>query len=421
MLSISPSLPAHCDPQGHLLAWLSSTFHTCVPTPLALTTTVLGSVSFLAWLFAQLPQIYKNYKLKSTAGLSLYFLIEWLLGDTTNLAGAILTKQASWQILIASYYTFVDCVMVLQYLYYTHHKPRRMALLHAQRWDPTHQHGRASRGADPQPEGSEPGVQEQAESKPKGLPSSASAFAFLRPSSSPREKGSPGSRPIVRRHGNSSSPAPSPKTILFLSMLLAVASRASPISPELDGALHLSPESRSEIAGRFISWASTLLYLASRLPQIFKNARRRSTSGLSLSLFVAAFFGNFFYSASLLTNPLGWGSYPAYGHHGWAGPEGNDRRQWLLLALPFWLGAAGVLALDLTIGIQFVVYGDGADNRSSVVVVQVEDSRGRADWRRVSGWMRGWVPSPGPKGRTAVVEDQRPLLERHGGSRSYGI
>jgi uncharacterized protein with PQ loop repeat len=108
--AISPSLPEQCFPQNEALIRFSAVFHVCVPTNLAAISTVLGCLSILSWLFAQLPQIVKNYKIQSTAGLSIFFLAEWCLGDATNLAGAILTGQATWQIIVASYYLFVDVV-----------------------------------------------------------------------------------------------------------------------------------------------------------------------------------------------------------------------------------------------------------------------------------------------------------------------
>ena len=87
-------------------------------------------------------------------------------------------------------------------------------------------------------------------------------------------------------------------------------------------------------------------------------------------------------------------------------------------AAPFWLGAAGVLALDGAVGVQFLIFGEEAK------VVQVRDERGRSRWRRVSGWMRGWVPSVSPvRGSvdTEIDEDERPLLEREvSGDIGYG-
>ena len=80
------------------------------------------------------------------------------------------------------------------------------------------------------------------------------------------------------------------------------------------------------------------------------------------------------------------------------------------MAAPFWLGAAGVLALDATIGVQFLVFGDGSIEKSGLT----QDREGRSRWRRVSGWMRGWVPSPSPSATAdeANEGDRRRLLDR---------
>ena len=101
-------LPPHCTPVSPALAWLSSFTNTCIPTELAFISVLLGTLSIISWLFAQLPQLYKNFQIKSTSGLSIFFLVEWCAGDISNLSGAILTGQASWQIIIGGYYTFVS-------------------------------------------------------------------------------------------------------------------------------------------------------------------------------------------------------------------------------------------------------------------------------------------------------------------------
>lgn len=122
------SLPEHCAPANAFLARLSSTLHICIPSDLGLLSTALGSISILAWLMAQLPQVWKNYKLHSTSGLSVFFLTEWLLGDVSNLIGCLLTRQATWQILLATYYCFVDCALMGQYIWYEalqHGRPLR--------------------------------------------------------------------------------------------------------------------------------------------------------------------------------------------------------------------------------------------------------------------------------------------------------
>ncbi len=89
------------------------------------------------------------------------------------------------------------------------------------------------------------------------------------------------------------------------------------------------------------------------------------------------------------------------------------------LAAPFWLGAAGVLAMDAIVGVQFLMFKENMERS----FVRVEDREGRSRWRMVSGWMRGWVPSPSPERRMEEVrtDEEGPLLERReSGDGRYG-
>ena len=153
----------------------------------------------------------------------------------------------------------------------------------------------------------------------------------------------------IHRIGASSSPipSPSPRTMLFLACLIAIA-QASPLKTILPPTVSTATPTSLEAAGTVLSWTSTVLYLGSRLPQLLKNYTRKSTAGLSPHLFIAAFMGNLFYSSALATNPSAWSNLGPYGGGGWAGPEGSDRMKWILAAAPFFLGAFGVLGLDAT-------------------------------------------------------------------------
>ncbi|KAL8923900.1 MAG: hypothetical protein Q9208_004337 [Pyrenodesmia sp. 3 TL-2023] len=416
------NVPPHCDPTNDFLNSISTTFHTCVPTPLALVSTTLGILSIVSWLFAQLPQIIKNHNLKSASGLSVYFLAEWLLGDITNLLGAFLTGQAAWQVVVAAYYVSVDICLVAQYFWYSHYKSwrkSRAVVLDLDYDEPEDGSPRGGLVGEARPPGPSPIKSRQAientkdgkEPKPSTMPRPIGkpmkhnlSFSWL-----PKEKATPGSSyRSIRRPRNSPSPGVSPNTLLVVSLVFAVLSRASPLHSTSQGHENsIDEEGSLQVAGRISSWLSTILYLGSRLPQILKNHRRKSTAGLSPGLFIAAFFGNLFYSTSLLTNPLAWSDSGPYGLHGWAGAEGNDSLNWITLAAPFFLGAAGVLIMDGIIGIQFLIFGE-AEEASKVVVVR--DERGRSHWRKVSGWMRGWVPSPAPRTRTRDGVE-RSLLE----------
>ncbi|ORX39935.1 PQ loop repeat-domain-containing protein [Kockovaella imperatae] len=77
-----------------------------------------GYLSICCWLCAQLPQVVKNYRLKSCEGLSLPFLVTWLLGDVGNLVGCVLTDQLPFQTYLAAYFCLVDLSLLYQFFYY---------------------------------------------------------------------------------------------------------------------------------------------------------------------------------------------------------------------------------------------------------------------------------------------------------------
>ncbi|EME47311.1 hypothetical protein DOTSEDRAFT_69293 [Dothistroma septosporum NZE10] len=416
-LSISgfePALPDHCMPQNDFLLRFSSTFHVCVPTPLAFTSNFLGALSIISWLFAQLPQIYKNWAIQSTSGLSIFFLVEWCLGDLSNLLGALFTHQASWQVAIGAYYVFVDLCLVGQWVWYERLKHGHPVF---RVWNEASAGRRddvdGARGAMEQVviEGDSHASKKQSSTRPR--------IIFRTPTfQREAEKSSLYNTPnnTIQRLGAASSPmpSPSPRTMLFLACLIAIA-QASPVKTSPPPTTLSTPTPTPvETAGTILSWLSTILYLGSRLPQLLKNYTRKSTAGLSPHLFIAAFMGNLFYSSALATNPSAWEDFQPYGGGGWAGPDGNDRMKWILAAAPFFLGAFGVLGLDGSVGVQFLMYGE---RKEELMVVEEEGQRSR--WRRVSGWMRGWVP--GSFGGDAVkAVEERTLLDDGEGRRGYG-
>ncbi|KXT05297.1 hypothetical protein AC578_10986 [Pseudocercospora eumusae] len=400
--AFEPHLPDHCAPDTDFLLRFSNTFRTCVPTKLAFASNLLGALSIVAWLFAQLPQIYKNWSLQSTSGLSIFFLVEWCLGDLGNLLGALFTHQASWQVAIGCYYVFVDLCLVGQWIWFE-------KLRHGH---PVFRVWRRSNGNGY--DSSDSGSMEQVviegqrdTTKPPSRPKIIFRTPTFERAPEEQEKGSLGSTPrsdTIHRVGPSSPmPSPSPRTMLFIACLIAM-THASPIKhTSVEGHPLDSGPTSLERAGTVLSWMSTVLYLGSRLPQLFKNWRRKSTSGLSPHLFIAAFCGNMFYSSALLTNPCAWEDFGPYGGGGWVGKDGSDRAEWVMAALPFFLGAAGVLGLDASVGVQFLIYGEGPEK-----LVVVEEEQGRRRWRRVSGWIRGWMPNI-----SEARGERRALIERN--------
>ncbi|XP_051844342.1 lysosomal amino acid transporter 1 homolog isoform X1 [Antechinus flavipes] len=101
------------------------------------------------------------------------------------------------------------------------------------------------------------------------------------------------------------------------------------------------PFTKQEIIGFTIGSTSSLLYLLSRLPQIYTNFQRKSTQGISYSLFAMVILGNMMYGLSvLLKNP----------------EPGQTESSFLLHHLPWIIGSLGVLLLDVIISIQFLIY-----------------------------------------------------------------
>ena len=73
-----------------------------------LLSTVLGYLSIVSWLGAQMPQLFANYRNSSVEGLALPFLVSWAIGDATNLLGCLLTHQLAFQTTLATYFVLVD-------------------------------------------------------------------------------------------------------------------------------------------------------------------------------------------------------------------------------------------------------------------------------------------------------------------------
>ncbi|KAF3919908.1 hypothetical protein ABW21_db0209048 [Orbilia brochopaga] len=366
-------LPPHCRPQNAFLEFVSSQLQTCIPTPVTFFSSVAGLLSITAWLFAQLPQIIKNYRQQSSESLSFMFILIWCLGDSSNLLGAILLNQMTFQKVVAAYYVLVDVVLVTQWRWYN----------------------RPSKKAADEIDGSR------------------------RASASGRDKESRLAAANANPDAGRAKPKPA-NVFMTLALLLHIV-RAAPIttaaapSDELD---------KGRLLGMILGWSSTVLYLSSRLPQIYLNHQRRSVSGLSPLLFAAAFCGNFCYSASLLLNPSAWRDLPAFGEGGWVGEDGTTTAAWWTDTLPFLLGSAGVLAQDGYIGLQFWKWGgkieeENVDASLPVqVIVGVEtDDEEEPDEDRKCG--KAVDVTVNVKERT-YFDEQTALLARMNGVVIYG-
>lgn len=363
MTSNGPSCtcyPAVKDGQ-HFNEFIAYHLGECVWSATEISSVIIGFSSIGFWLACQMPQIIKNYRKRSASALSKWFLLEWFLGDLLNLSGALLTKQLPTQLATAVLFIFNDGFMLFQMIYYTMYGVQEpaievdesdldQALLHS---DQHHEQSSFSTGG-----------QRQAA---RGTRYSALAEA------SEEENGDDDNDDS--HHGSNGNGNMRSKTSRLLSMAALVVPlySAALIQTQMQttskfGGADIIPvhmpnttsslftnlakfedlpdcgahaEDVSPLAnqiGTAIGWVSAVIYLNSRLPQIFKNYRRKSVEGLSFLMFFCAVMGNTTYGLGVLLRDASWKA--------------------INKALPWLVGSLGTLALDFCILLQFWCYNE---------------------------------------------------------------
>lgn len=204
------------------------------------------------------PQIYENYTLQSGEGLSVLFVLIWLLGDLTNLVGALLGGLLPTVILLALYYTLCDLVLLSQ-IYYYRYKRHRLS-------------------------SSDDGEEQE-------------RTALLRNERErPHEEVLPGKILAIRY-----------ACALTFVVVVGVAAwwiTKEGVDDDDDADLHNPTEgSKRWWAIQVLGWSSALLFLGARVPQILKNFKTRC-EGLSPALFFYSIFGNTTYALSICAKSM---------------------------------------------------------------------------------------------------------------------
>ncbi|KAG8996472.1 hypothetical protein FRB94_008268 [Tulasnella sp. JGI-2019a] len=261
---------------------------------------VLGWMSIACWIIVYSPQIFENYSLQSGEGLSVSFVVIWLLGDLSNLLGASMAGLLPTVILLAVYYTICDIVLLVQIYYY--------------RWQSTN--GKLGEAALDEPE-TDPLLGRDETNVDDGTVhtfKSKTGFDLL------------GRTALYTYAG---------LFVVLTGMAAYFFNRANqhevPDSPAGGGHDEDILEWKSQVLG----WTSALLYLGSRIPQIIKNAKTKC-AGLSLGMFIFALGGNITYVLSILF-------------------ESTSKRY--LIANASWLAGSGLtIYLDFVVLYQFFHY-----------------------------------------------------------------
>lgn len=266
---------------------------------------ITGSISLACWIIVFAPQIYENFRRKSSEGLSLMFIILWLAGDVFNVLGSILQGVLPTMIILAIYYTLADVVLLWQCLVYG--DGENADLIHLSPANPMNED-----------------VLETVLSRPQDDPETLRESATLSPLMSALYK--------------------------FLMVFLVISAGLAGwyISYIRDEPADDTPDLVYDPLAQFFGWLCAALYLGSRVPQILLNYKRKSCDGISFMFFLFACLGNLTYVVSILAIDTSW-------YYIWVNSS------WLA-------GSLGTLALDFTIFVQFFLYNEGNDSTYDKVV-----------------------------------------------------
>lgn len=153
------------------------------------------------------------------------------------------------------------------------------------------------------------------------------------------------------------------------------------------------------VVGQVFGYLCTVAYIASRLPQLILNYRRKTTDGLSMLFFLFACLGNMTYVMSILAFE------PKCGEHRCKhGEAGRIYGRYILVNLSWLAGSLVTLFMDFGVFAQYFIYKTNDDEQYAD-----EDEERIADAARSNGHGNGAADGNG----RAESYDQRPLLQRN--------
>ncbi|KAJ7976484.1 PQ-loop repeat family protein / transmembrane family protein [Quillaja saponaria] len=386
-----------CPRDRHCSEWAQKYMEYCLCSAKDGVSLTLGLISVISWGVAEIPQLITNYKEKSTEGLSLIFLLTWLLGDLFNLGGCMLEPATlPTQYYTAVLYTITTAILTGQSIYYVHIYPRlKYRLLKGPKPKQTGRQTNSSAvkqvNKDEQSNGSDTSSRGNASSSPIPFPAvpqiSSGRELYYMSARSLTKSHTPTAGSVLAQRmtptfhhiGNAieepllgepistqSEPALKIKTTLCLvssvtflgafsvhqsadrrldsvvlnakqGIVLQAGRKLSQVSEVL---LQENSIAGSSGIGSFLGWTMTAIYLGGRLPQIILNIRRGNVEGLNPLMFIFALVGNATYVASILVSSLDWSKVR---------PN-----------LPWLVDAGGCVLLDTFILIQFIYFRHGA-------------------------------------------------------------
>ncbi|XP_010254970.1 PREDICTED: probable vacuolar amino acid transporter YPQ1 isoform X2 [Nelumbo nucifera] len=357
---------AYCSKQKKpCVGWVEIYFKDCLCNLSDEISFAFGFFSLICWGVAEIPQIITNFNTKSGQGVSLAFLLTWVVGDVFNLVGCLLEPATlPTQFYTAVLYTVTTVVLVLQCLYYD-----RICLWWKSKGKQSYVDEETkplnSKLLDTSVPIPSSGPQEASPSRDlyytsarslasSSTPTLGSYLGISRSGPSAVEEQSDSSEdeafPVYDKK-SSSQPKRTPPSVGYGAFLGASANLPFRSMALMEGYLASTgrrlheTEVANNVYGLLLGWLMAAIYMGGRLPQIFLNIRRGSVEGLNPLMFIFALIANVTYVGSILVRSTEWTRIKAN--------------------MPWLFDAIVCVALDLFIIVQYMYYKSGQKRRAS--------------------------------------------------------
>lgn len=335
------------------------------------------------------PQIIENWRRSSAEGLSVVFIIIWLLGDFFNIFGAVLQGVLPTMTILAVYYTLADIVLLLQCFWYKGFTLRDIVkkpgdesnesgssasedepLLSDRR--PTNGASYASVVANGQSNGNGPARISDLDRRHSDHSQSSFRERFLSIDGTHLSPATPlhGDANGEVRAAPRSQPQSTVQTVLFNlgTIVLVMAAGvfgwwlSATQTTTSDDTPADTPDSKPDfnLWGQIFGYICAALYLGSRIPQLLLNYRRKSTDGISMLFFLFACLGNLTYVLSIVVYK------PRCKHaHCRDGEARAIYSRYIAVNFSWLLGSFGTLILDACVFVQYFMYRKDEDESES--------------------------------------------------------
>lgn len=285
-----------------------------------------------------MPQLIEQWKLKSADGIAIGTVLIWVLGDISNLIGAVWAHLLTPVILLGVWFCFLDTSLLASYGYYTYIFPKSHRTLHVPIGEQT-----SLLNTNTNTNTNDPENQANINDAPAEQPNTQNRRSSHKSSKS-RRRSTAQSLAVASSHWSITKKYIFPLVFVSLAGLLGyLASNHSDPAPA-------PPDQEIKFGPQFFGYLSAACYLGARIPQIIYNHQRKSVYGLSLLFIMFSTFGNLTYALQILF----YRSDLAY----------------LKLNASWLIGALGTIAEDFIIFLQFFIYKDTSKDDEVVEVYE---------------------------------------------------